>query len=59
MMENIPENTPERRVYITSHANWSGAELHKRRSPWRYNEENLKYDNRPLDREHLKIWLLV
>ena len=58
-MESIPENTPERRVYITGHANWTGAELHKRRSPWRYHEETGKYDNRPNDKDYFRKYMAV
>ena len=49
----------EVKKYITNHPAWGGALPEKRRSPWRYNEEALKYDNKPIDKEHLKtIWLL-
>ena len=53
------ENIPEEKRYVTTHSNWHGAEPHKRRSPWRYNDETLKYDNRPLDRDYFKNYMAV
>ena len=42
----------EVKKYSTNHPNWSGGSIEKRRANWRYNDETLKYDSRPLDREY-------
>ena len=54
------ENKPETNVqkFITGKPNWSGAPIHKRRSPWRYLETGI-YDNKPSDPEYFKKYMAV
>ena len=53
------ESSTEVKRYITSNPKWGGAMPEKRRSPWRYDEETGKYDNRPIDTEYFKKYMSV
>ena len=53
------ENITEEKRYATNHKNWQGAPVEKRSSPWRYNEETLKYNNKPIDKDYFKNYMAV
>ena len=52
------ESSSEVKTYITSNPKWEGALPEKRRSPWRYDEETGKYNNKPLDKDYSKKYMM-
>ena len=52
---DIPKDIPK---FITGKTNWFGAPIEKRRAEWRY-LENGKYDNRPIDKDYFKKYMIV
>jgi hypothetical protein len=54
----IMENIPEEKQYITNHSNWHGAVPEKEGLDGGI-IDNGKYDNKPLDKDYFKNYMIV